>query len=112
MTKWSEYSKLTHFEYIVIHNASFISEYDKEQMSDYIKQFKKLGINTENLDKNIKGFYRYYKIPYEMDMFIRDKDDENIDKLYDEMDLLEPIYNDFINDLKDITIEAKEKINL
>jgi len=112
VTKWDKYSKLDNFEYMIMNDVSFISEYDKINMREYIQRIKKMGIDTTILDKDLKDFNRYTQIPYDMDKyrFIDDSDNKQLDKLYDEQDKLSDINDRFIKNLKEISKKVKIKL--
>lgn len=120
------------FEHMVKGNV--ISMASEGRMGEYIKKFKKLGINTDKLDKLYPAYQKYLKSdwdpPIESDylywndypddnweqdpQYIKDKKeyDEAYDKWEKENDHYEKVRKEFNDEVRRLIKIAKEKLDL
>jgi hypothetical protein len=104
------------FEYFVNSEARFISEGDYKRMGEYIEGFKKLGIDVSKVEELYPKLLRYKTIElkeldnYEHGYSQKEKE-KNLDRLYDELDDLEPYKVQFDDEVKILTKKAKQLDN-
>ena len=110
-------SKLGTFEGFVEDEGKFISAADQGRMSEYIKKFKELGLDTKKVEELLPKFQRYIQIEYKeldnlsMPVYDREEAIENGRKkknLYSESEKLRPFVDEMEKEIRNLAKKANE----
>lgn len=108
------------FENFIINAANgnfFVSEGDRQRMGEYIERISKLGIDTTKLEK----LYLSVKKQLELELneidnihmnpdLTKKQEEEELNKIYDEINRLQPDIDKFYSILTDISKEVEKHL--
>lgn len=104
------------FEAFVEQEGRFISQGDYDRMGSYVDRFESLGLDVSRAEELLPSLLRYNKIVMkELDKyeqsgggFSKREKEINLERLYDEMEVLEPDVKELEKEIRKLAKQAKQ----